>query len=369
LRPVASQVRPSGAAKTAPRLGRAPAAIFVQGVSFLYGTNQEHRLWLAHTVNIFAAGDLSMTGLSRLLCVLIALAVAAPAAAAGAPSAAQCAANPWIDVRCYGAQGNDIHDDTAAINQALAAALHEDEPLFFGHGTFRSTRPLVIDYSARADTGFRLISTGAVIDGKAISAQPVLEIVCTGGTPLAPKGCFYFNEQGTLFVNANTNAYAVLIGQSNFADAHNSIKIDHLIVNNANAGKRAGGLQLNYVLSSQIFAVADSAGGAAGIALEQTQISHILGAGSASGSGGAGLLIENGYSFANTIDAMDLEVAPTCLVIASRNAAHNTFISPYMACPTAVAATAGTTTQLVNPLFAGNVKRDYAAAVGVTVTP
>ena len=90
------------------------------------------------------------------------------------------------------------------------------------------------------------------------------------------------------------------------------------------------------MLSSQIFAVADSAGGAAGIALEQTQISQISGAGSASAKGGAGLLIENGYSFANTIAAMDLEVAPTCLVIASRNAAHNTFISPYMACPTAV---------------------------------
>ena len=287
-------------------------------------------------------------------------------ASVGAPA---CPAASWIDVRCYGAAGNGVADDTAALDRALAAALAADEPLFLPHGTFRITHTLSIDYRERADTGFRLISMGAIIDGKSIAAAPVIEIVCSGGNPHSPKGRFYLNEQGTLFVNANTDNYAVVIGERDFSDAHNSIKIDHLVVNNASAGPRAGGLQLNYVLSSQIFAVADTAGGAAGIALEQTQITHIGGAGSANARGGAGLLIENGYSFANTIDAMDLEVAPTCLVIASRHAAHNTLISPYMSCATAVDAVSGSTTQLVNPLFGGNVKREFAAAVGVTMTP
>lgn len=282
--------------------------------------------------------------------------------------AAACPANPWIDVRCHGALGNGSADDTAAIDKALRAALASDEPLLLPHGTYRLSRPLVIDYAARSDTGFRLMSMGAVLDGRTIRSGPVLAIRCAGGTVASPKGCFYFKEEGTLFVNANTDGYAVVIGERDFSDAQNSLKIDHLIVNNANAGARAGGLQLNYVLSSEIFAVADSAGGAAGIALEQTQISRISGAGSAGGKGGAALLIENGYSFANTIDAMDLEVAPTCLVIASRNAAHNTFISPYMACRTAVDATAGGTT-LLNPLFAGNVKTRFAASVGVATTP
>lgn len=172
-----------------------------------------------------------------------------------------------------------------------------------------------------------------------------------------------------MFVNANSDSYAVVIGQTDFSDAQNSLKIDHLIVNNAGAGQRAGGLQLNYVLNSQIFAVADSAGGAAGIALEQTQISRISGAGSASAQGGVGLLFEHGYSFANTIDAMDLEVAPVCLAIDSRQAAHNTFISPYLACATAVEARAGTDTHLVNPLFGGNVRTRFAAAVGIAMNP
>ena len=307
--------------------------------------------------------------------VLVALAVfglSLPCVGAMLPpiaNVAACADDSWIDVRCHGAVGNGGSDDTAAFAKAVRAAVASDLPLYLPHGRYRLSRTLVIDYAQHSDTGFRLISMGAIIDGTAIHSGPVLDIRCSGGTRAAPKGCFYFKEEGTLFVNADTNDYAVVIGDRDFSDAQNSIKIDHLIVNNANPGARAGGLQLNYVLSSDIFTVADSAGGAAGIALEQTQISRISGAGSASAKGGTALLIENGYSFANTISAMDLEVAPTCLAIASHKAVHNTFISPYMACATAVDATAGNTTQLVNPLFGGNVKTRFASSTGVTTTP
>jgi hypothetical protein len=280
-----------------------------------------------------------------------------------------CAGYLWIDVRCHGATGDGSSDDSPAFAGAVRAALAGDLPLFLSHGTYKLTRRLIIDYTARAGSGFRLISVGAILDGRSITHGPVLEVACSGGTPAAPKGCFYLKEEGTLFVYADTDAYAVIIGRPDFSDAHNAAKIDHLIVNNANSGERAGGLQLNYVLNSEIFAVADAAGGAAGIALEQMQISRLAGAGSASARGGAALLIENGYSFANTIDAIDLEVAPRCLVIASPRAAHNTFLSPYMACPTGVDATAGNATELVNPLFAGNVKRAFAAAVGVGTIP
>lgn len=72
-------------------------------------------------------------------------ALAQPGAAGPtAPGAAACAADPWIDVRCYGATGNGSTDDTGAVNRALAAAMAADEPLFLPHGTFRLTRTLVI---------------------------------------------------------------------------------------------------------------------------------------------------------------------------------------------------------------------------------
>jgi hypothetical protein len=153
--------------------------------------------------------------------------------------------------------------------------------------------------------------------------------------------CFYFKEEGALFVRANTPSYAVVIGKSDFSDAQNAIKLDHLVVNNASTSAAAGGLQLNYVLNSDIYAVADSAGGAAGIALEQTQFSRISGAGSAAGTGGAAMLLENGFNFANTIFGFDFEVAPTCLSI-TFNDGQNTFVSPYFNCATAISATAST---------------------------
>jgi hypothetical protein len=205
-----------------------------------------------------------------------------------------CSGQPWIDVRCNGATGDDSHDDTSAIQTTITTAIANDWPVHIPAGTYKVTSGLSIDYAGQAGNGFRLISEGATLDGTTIASGPVLQVECSGGTTASPIGCFYFKEEGTLSVRANTPGYAVAIGKADFSDVHNSIKIDHLVVNNANATSSAGGLQLNYVLDSDVYAVADSAGGAAGIALEQVQFSRISGAGSAAGTGGAAMLLENG---------------------------------------------------------------------------
>ena len=231
---------------------------------------------------------------------------AAVAAQVGIPTAAWpisppptgCGADATeVDARCY--PGN--------LPAAARDALASDRPLLLPHGTYSLSQPLVIDYAAHADTGFRIISRGATIDGSAVHSGPVLEIMCSGGSPARAKGCFYFHLEGTLFVNANTADWAVKFGLDDFSDAHNSAKIDHLIVNNGNQSAGAGAVRLNYVLNSDIFVVADTGGGGAGLALEQLQFSRISGA--ASATGGTALLLENGYTFANTIQAIDLEVA------------------------------------------------------------
>ena len=98
-----------------------------------------------------------------------------------------------------------------------------------------------------------------------------------------------------------------------------------------------------------------SAGGAAGLALEETQFSRISGAGTAAGTGGAGLVLENGYNFSNIFFGLDLEVSPTCLSITFAHDGQNTFISPYFNCTTAVSATASTRNVLINPNFGGAV--------------
>jgi hypothetical protein len=278
-----------------------------------------------------------------------------------------CSGQPWIDVRCNGATGDDSHDDTSAIQTTIATAITNGWPVHIPAGTYKVTSGLVIDYAGQAASGFRLISEGATLDGRTIATGPVVQIQCSGGTVSSPTGCFYFKEEGSLFVNADTPGYAVIIGKTNFADAHNSLKLDHLIVNNASTASTAGGLQLNYLLDGDVYAVADSAGGAAGIALEQVQFSRLSGAGSAAATGGAAMLLENGYNFANTVFAFDFEVAPTCLSITFAHDGQNTFVSPYFSCTTAVNATASDRNLLINPTYSSAVVNRGPQSTGVSV--
>ena len=188
-----------------------------------------------------------------------------------------------------------------------------------------------------------------------------------GRVPGSPTGCFYFKEEGVLFVLANTPSYAVVIGNADFSDAHNTLKLDHLNVNNSSSNAAAGGCQFNYVLDSELWAACVSAGGAAGLAFEQTQFSRISGSGTAEGAGGRGVVLENGYNYANTFFALDLEVSPTCLSITFPHDGMNTFVSPYFACTTAVNATASAHNVLINPTYAGNVVNRGPQSTGIEV--
>jgi hypothetical protein len=278
--------------------------------------------------------------------------------AATAPGHAACGPDAGeVDVGCY---NNDLP-------AALAVALSSDQPLLLSSGTYTLKKTLVIDYASRAGSGFRLISRGARIDGTAIRKGPVLAFVCSGGATANPKDCFYFHEEGSLFVNADTPDYAVRFGFDDFSDAHNSAKIDHLIINNRNQAASASGMRLNYVLNSELFVVADSAGGGAGLELDQVQFSKISGA--ASAAAGTAMLIRGGYTMSNTIQAIDLEVAKQCLAITSAFANHNTFVSPYFTCPIAVAAVAGASNLLLNPLYAGTTAPTPGSQTGIISLP
>jgi hypothetical protein len=251
------------------------------------------------------------------------------------PTRADCNPADRINASCY-----------SNLQDATTAAIAANQPLWLPAGTYVLNRELVIDYAPLAATGFQIISDGAVIDATATGLRAIT-VTCSGGTPDNPKSCFYFHIQGTLFVNANTWEAAVRFGLNDYSDAHNSAKIDHLIANNAGSGSA---VRLNYVLNANIFAVAVSAG-SAGLVMDQVQFSSISGA--ASATTGIAMLIQNGYTFSNTISAIDLEVAQTCLAITSPSASHNTFVSPYFVCPTAIVASSGASNLLFNPLYGG----------------
>jgi hypothetical protein len=277
-----------------------------------------------------------------------------------------CSGRPWIDIRCNGAVGDDVHDDTNAIQTTVNAAIANNWPIHLPAGVYKITSGIVVDYAGQATNGARLISRGAVIDGRSVTSGPALQIQCGGGSPTSPASCFYLHQEGTLSVNANTPGYAVVVGKPDFSDAHNSAKIDHLIVNNANSAATAGACQFNYVLDSDLYAVCDSAGGA-GMAFEQTQFSRISGSGTGAGTGGRGLILENGYNFSDTFFGLDLEVSPTCLSITFNHNGLNTFVSPYFNCVTAINATASVGNTLINPNYGGNVVNYGPSSVGIAV--
>lgn len=285
---------------------------------------------------------------AALLALLAQLSGAFPARAGCGPDADE------VDARCY-------HGD---LQSAVRDALASDRPLLLPRGNYPITQPLVIDYANRASNGFLIISRGATIDGTAIRRGPVLEIICSGGSSKNSKGCFYFHQEGTLFVNADTPDWAVKFGLDDLSDAHNSAKVDHLIVNNRSTAA-GGAVRLNYVLNSDMFLVADTAGAGAGLAFEQVQFSRISGA--ASATSGMGLLVENGYSLSNTIQAIDLEVAEVCLAITTPHATHNTFVSPYFNCKKAVTAVNGSANILMNPMWGGDITVPSFEWSGITV--
>jgi hypothetical protein len=271
----------------------------------------------------------------------------------GSAQAADCTPQAeMVDATCY--PGN--------LQGAANAAVSSGRPLLLPHGTYRG--PLYIDYAATADTGFEIVSQGAIIDGTAShSSAPVLAIYCSGGTAASPKGCFYLHISGTLFVNGAVNAgWAVWIGNPDFSDAQNSIKIDHLIVNNSGTG--AGAVLLNYVLNADAFIVADTGPSGFGLGLNQVQFSTIRGA--ASSTGGWGMWLGSGYTVSNTIQGEDLEASTWCIVNTSQSTAHNTFVSPYMDCVAGVYSATGNSNVLLNPLFGGATQIPTWISAGFT---
>lgn len=260
------------------------------------------------------------------------------------------------NVLCYGAKGDRTSDDTAAFNNAIEAALKKRIPLLLPAGKYRVTSTIHLDYAAVARQGFQLISQNAFLDGTSIADTPVLRIDCS------TDACFYFHVSGPLTVLARTSAYAVVVGRPDFMDAHNSIKISSLIVNNNGKG---GGTQFNYVLAGDIYINSVSAG-TSGLTLNQTVFTKISGALS---GGKVSLSLENAYNYSNTFISLDLEESPLCLSISSPKAHNNTFISILMNCPAGIRATAGHSNLLINPMWGGAVTTRAQGMTGLVFLP
>lgn len=252
--------------------------------------------------------------------LLIAGCAALALASGQARAAPDCSVNAErVDALCY-------PDLQTAVNAAIAS----DRPLYLPKMTFTVSQTVTIDFSKTADTGFQLISDGAAIDGNGVTAGPVLQVQCSGGTRANPKGCFYFHEIGTLFVNGHNGTWSFVLGQWDYSDAQNSAKLDHLIVNNGGVG---GAVYLNYVLRLEGNITADT-GGQFGLVLGQVQMSNLTGGGSA--AGGWAVWVSGDYNLGVTFNAPDWEASPGCLLIPGGNTRNITVTGGMFNCGYAV---------------------------------
>ena len=132
------------------------------------------------------------------------------------------------------------------------------------------------------------------------------------------------------------------------------------------SGRFGPGTRLNYVLNADLSLYSVTAG-SPGIMLTQTQFSRLNGA--ASGITGIGLSVEQGYTFANSISAIDIEASQVGLSITSLYANRNTFSSPYFNCPTPIVATAGERNMLLNPSYGAAPSPAPGSQTGILTLP
>ncbi len=318
-----------------------------------------------------------MKFLTLLAVLLLGLGVGAPAIAAPNNTlpvngdVLLCSGRPWIDVRCNGALGDDINDDTAAINTTVAAAITGNFPVHFSAGIYKVTSKLTFDYAGIAGNGLQIISRGAVLDGRSITSGNVLQIQCSGGTVGSPVTCGHLLIQGDFYIQGSTPAYVVVLGKADLSDIHNAAKIEHLVITNASAATGAGGIQANYLTDGDLWLSSTTAGGntnTAAIALEQVQQSRLSGAGvstAPSGANAAALLMENGATAGNLFAGFMFN-ANTCLSITSPSAVNNTFMSPAFPCAVAVnGSTSAGNNLLVGPTFSGPTPGPLSGGISI----
>ena len=111
---------------------------------------------------------------SALFVSVLCASFASSAVKAAAPSTSP----QWVDVTQapYDADPTDSTDSTTAINASIAAAIAGGQPLYLPYGTYKVTSEIVVDFAGVSAAGFRIISDGATLDGRAIASGPVLQV-------------------------------------------------------------------------------------------------------------------------------------------------------------------------------------------------
>jgi hypothetical protein len=297
-----------------------------------------------------------------------------------------CSEDGPINVKDFGAKGDNTHDDYDAIVAAFGVAAETKAPLYFPPGRYSvGTRPLRFPIDPIM-SGLSIYGDGhgiSVIDAKSVVGSPQVSFQCNSPSPCHSV---HLNVRDLGF-ETDTPGTGLAIGSMNLdvQDNVNELRLD-VAVYNHNTQDSAVAVTLNRLYNPKVRLIANVAGNGTALKLRQVSFGQFFGS---YGAGvyrlpgdayfrflrGVSVRITDSFNNGNVFLAMDMENVAVCVVSDSPANQGNTFIGGTFAFKDfGVQSTAGSRLLVenpgVNPTEAPVTNLvDPSKSVGVTVYP
>lgn len=263
-----------------------------------------------------------------------------------------------VSVKDFGAKGDGITDDTAALNAWWTYLVTSGAAGRLVKGRYKCSS-LTWDIGTARTTGVKIEGDGpqqSIID--MTSAGGTLQITCSTGA------AFYstFRDFGVV---SNLAGVTLQLGNPALTDALNSFTFENLVVNNLSTSAAATGYECNGLFAcDRVNIVTNCAGHGDALRINKAAFNGFTGA---MGNADNGIHVTSNYVFGNTFMNLDIEVVSTCVTIDTANANNNTWIGgQYVWTIAAVNATAGSGNLFNNP-NAGSGTFSFTNKVGASI--
>lgn len=273
-----------------------------------------------------------------------------------------------VSLKDFGAIGDGVADDTAAVNDWIAAVLSTGNVGYAPAGNYKVTSPILIDYVSVAATGFTLTGAGVqrTVFTSTVTSGAAFQLYCSGGTTLAPAIGVYPKITQLAFY-ANTVGPTLRIGTYDFSDQQNLVRLEIWCSNSSNDSS-ARCIEMNacygcHVEYNGTIGTTNPPSytlSAAGINLLLRQCSFsqfFISIGStANNTTGAilgtatGIWFGGSFNYGNVFTAPDIEIFDVAVLINSSSSTKNTFIGGQYAYKSyGVVASLGSDNVFINP--------------------